>query len=1012
MSGGLAGGTSVRTRLVLLVLACILPLTLFTTGLGYRFLEAQNRRLAEQVDAQVHALAGAVERYISETQLSLEILATSPALQAGDLARFHAQIMEAVKKRGIGIVLLDPDGQQLASTNRPYGSPLPRRTELETLRRVVETGRPQVSDLVQAAVQRRPILSVEVPVFVGGGVRYVLAMGLLPETLGEVIRAQRLPDAWTGVVLDRKMLIAGRSHDEERLIGQPGIPGVIKALETSDEGHWTEMPSRDGQQSVYVTFHRSAVTGWTTAIAVPRESLIGPFRQQLWLLAGTAVLLLGIGLLLAMLVARGITRPLARLAWAGTAGGPADPAPARRASGITEIDRVAGLLSAQERERDKALALVRAGEERFRHLADNAPVMVWVTEPDGRCSYLSRSWYEFTGQMPETGLGFGWLDATHPDDKPGSEKAFRDANATQRPFRVEYRLRRADGEYRWAIDAAAPHFADDGTFLGYIGSVIDITEMKEAGEALRLGEERFRQLANLAPAFVWFGNPDGTITWLNDRWYEYTGQTPEQALPNGWADTLHPDDAARTATTWEHSRTHQVLYEVEVRYRRYDGEHRWYLARAEPVRDADGTVTGWFGASTDIHDRKLAEEEVRTLNATLEARVTEEVQERERAQAALLQAQKTEALGQLTGGVAHDFNNLLQAMSGCLQMIGRRVQDPRVGPLLDAGRQAVERGAKLVQQLMAFARREALRPEPVNVRDRVLGMTDLLSQALRASVRLEVDFAPGLWPVEVDPTQFELALINLAVNARDAMPGGGTLTVRASNATLAGDGPGGLSGEFLRLSVSDTGAGMPAEVRARAFDPFFTTKEVGKGTGLGLSQVYGFARQSGGTALIDSEEGRGTTVHILLPRTAAAPAAGDPRPAQPGAGTRVGGRVLVVEDDPIVAMTVGTALEDAGFTVLRAATADEALPLLETGAVDLLFSDVVMPGSMSGVDLAREAQSRFPGLPVILATGYSEEIARATGIQVLAKPYRIDHLVRLLDGVLSEAAGVDEAASA
>ena len=564
-------------------------------------------------------------------------------------------------------------------------------------------------------------------------------------------------------------------------------------------------------------------------------------------------------------------------------------------------------------------------------------------------------------------------------------------------------LQRAPGEpleQRFVTSVIQPIRDAEGRITGIFVQGNDVTEERRTADALRREEERFRHLANLAPAFVWFGNPDGTLNYLSDRWYAYTGQTPEQALPSGWADTLHADDLARTLAVWEDARTRGVLYEVEVRYRRRDGEYRWFIARAEPLRDADGRVTAWFGTSTDIHDRRVAEAELQRLNATLEARVAEEAAGREQAQVALLQAQKTEALGQMTGGVAHDFNNLLQALGGCLHMIERRA--PEVRPLVEAGRQAVDRGAKLVQQLMAFARRQALRPEAVDLRDRLLGMSDLLGRALRADIELATDFPAGLWPVEADPTQLELAVINLAVNARDAMPGGGRLVLRAANAVLAPGDPSGLAGDFVRLEVADTGTGMAEEVRAKAFDPFFTTKEVGQGSGLGLSQVYGFARQSGGTARIDTTPGSGTTVTLLL-RRSRQPVRGQAAEAPCAAPARTGGRVLVVEDDPVVATTVAAALEDAGYEVARAGTADEALPVLAGAAkLDLLFSDVVMPGRLSGVDLAREAKRLRPGLPIVLTTGYSETVAQAEGVRVLPKPYRIEELVRTLDTALSE----------
>ncbi|MFS2008628.1 PAS domain-containing protein [Azospirillum sp. CT11-132] len=538
----------------------------------------------------------------------------------------------------------------------------------------------------------------------------------------------------------------------------------------------------------------------------------------------------------------------------------------------------------------------------------------------------------------------------------------------------------------------------------------------EAANARLAAEgERLRTLFRQAPGFMCvLRGPDHVFEMANDTYMQLVGRQDlvdrpaREALPEvegqGFFELL--DRVYASGETF-------VGRGMPIRFQRRPGEpleERFLTFVYQPIRDEDGHVSGLFVEGSDVTEAKRAEEELHQLNATLEARVAEEVAERERVQVALLQTQKTEALGQMTGGVAHDFNNLLQALSGCLHMIEKRAEGTHIQPLVDAGRQAVDRGAKLVQQLMAFARRQALRPETVDLRDRVLGMSELLNRALRADIRLEIDFTTGLWPVEVDATQLELALLNLVVNARDAMPDGGALTIRAANVILTpGDARApqgvsdGLPGEFVQLTVSDTGTGMPADVRARAFDPFFTTKEIGKGSGLGLSQVYGFARHSGGTAWIESEEGRGTTIGLLIRRSGTAPAtAAEPAMDEAGA-TRVGGHVLVVEDDPIVALTVATALEDAGFTITRATTADEALPLLEAGGFDLLFSDVVMPGTMSGVDLARTAQRLRPDLPVVLATGYSEEVARATGVMVLPKPYRIDRLVEVLDTLLTDA---------
>jgi PAS domain S-box-containing protein len=272
-------------------------------------------------------------------------------------------------------------------------------------------------------------------------------------------------------------------------------------------------------------------------------------------------------------------------------------------------------------ERKKAEEALRESESRFRNMADAAPVMLWVTDQSGYCVYLNRSWYSFTGQTPSEAEGYGWLDATHPDDREMAERVFRDANENRSPFRIEYRLRRADGAYRWCIDAAAPRLGADGEHLGYIGSVIDIDERREAERLQRESESRLRMITNTLPAFVWFATPDGELHYFNDRWYEYTGQTPETALPSGWTQVLHPEDAEPVSRAWAEARAHGRDYEIECRYRRSDGAHRWYMARAMPLKDEAGRITAWVGSSTDVHEHVVAEAQQTLLINELNHRV-------------------------------------------------------------------------------------------------------------------------------------------------------------------------------------------------------------------------------------------------------------------------------------------------------------------------------------------------------------------------------------------------------
>jgi signal transduction histidine kinase/ActR/RegA family two-component response regulator len=382
-----------------------------------------------------------------------------------------------------------------------------------------------------------------------------------------------------------------------------------------------------------------------------------------------------------------------------------------------------------------------------------------------------------------------------------------------------------------------------------------------------------------------------------------------------------------------------------------------------------------------------------------------EMNERARVEETLRQAQKIEAIGQLTGGVAHDFNNLLMVISGGLEMLDRQTDPARRRRLMDGMVQAAQRGAGLTRQLLAFSRRQALRPEPVDVALQIGGMRELLDRSLRGDVHVEFEFPDGLWTVEVDPGELELVILNLAVNARDAMPNGGTILVRGEN--LAGLNDAELGGDYVRLAVIDTGVGMGPEIVQRVFEPFFTTKDVGKGSGLGLAQVHGFATQSRGAVRIKSKVGEGTSVELYLPRSQRRPSKArhliDLNSARQKRNSH--GQVLLVEDDDEVAALVSEMLAQLGYGVTRAASAEAALGALANGrSVDLIFSDIMMPGGMNGVELAREIRRRRNDIPVLLTSGYSEAAvhdAAEAGLQILPKPYQIEQLAAALDQVKS-----------
>jgi CheY-like chemotaxis protein len=367
-----------------------------------------------------------------------------------------------------------------------------------------------------------------------------------------------------------------------------------------------------------------------------------------------------------------------------------------------------------------------------------------------------------------------------------------------------------------------------------------------------------------------------------------------------------------------------------------------------------------------------------------------------------MRSQKLEALGRLTGGIAHEFNNLLQTLTTALQLAALTSNQPKVRSLIDTCKRTIGRATALTGQLGSFGRIQDARLLTVAPCEQLRNAVQLIRNVLRQGIELELACDEDLWPITVDPLQFDLALLNLAINSRDAMPDGGSLRIGARNCVLE---PGleRSGGDFVRVSVTDTGTGMPPEVLAHAMDPFFTTKEPGKGTGLGLAQAYAFATQSQGSLVLSSTPGQGTRVDLYLPRSTL------PLSPQPGRGAqaetlRTSGRVLFVEDDALVRETVARGLEEAGFEVLVAPSGERALAMIEAGLdVDVAFSDIVMPGKISGIDLAGILHERRPGLPVVLATGYTDQRATAPRVQVLAKPYEIGQLVTLLSGLAKQA---------
>jgi signal transduction histidine kinase len=734
----------IRSRLILLVAAVLVP-AVVGAGIGLWYVYTEQQALQrESMHETARALALALDGEMARRESILQTLGGSTSLKRRELPRFHAHASSVANRLGVAIILSDLEGRQLVNTRIPFGRPLPDMLAAERENRArLGNEVTVVSDVYLPPAGLGPhSFAIQVPVRSDGEVVGFLTMGSFARQLQQLLAAQRLPEGWHATIVDRRGVVAARSVEAEKFVGQP-VRGTLGGRLASQAEGMSEGRSLAGVAST-VFFSRAPSSGWSFLLTVPQAALHGPAVRATLALGAVSLLLLVLGLALAALVARRITRPVQEL------------------------------------------------REAAQRLGDNEPV-----------------WPQATGTL----------------------------------------------------------------------------ELDAVSEAMAGASERLR------------------------------GATAE-----------------------------------------------------------------------------------------LERRVAQAVSGYEESQRALVQAQKLDALGQLTGGIAHDFNNVLQTLTAALQVMRRGGAAPGQLDLLARCERAVARGSELARQLMVFGRVQEVRSETLDTRARLAEARHLFGGALRADMRLELELAADLWPVTVDPAQLELALLNLVINARDAMPAGGRVVLAARNETLDEGEAGLAAGDYVALRIADTGEGMSEQVRARALDPFFTTKGVGKGSGMGLPQAYGFARQSSGTLTLESRRGAGTTVTIYLPRASEAAAqAASPAPLQ-----RVptgSGRVLIVEDDEYVRETMSEALRAAGFHIEAVATADAALERIEAGErFDAILTDVVMPGRMSGIELAQEVRRRHARVGIVVATGYSDRAVHLPGVRALAKPYDVHQAVDALNAAIGGAA--------
>jgi PAS domain S-box-containing protein len=665
---------------------------------------------------------------------------------------------------------------------------------------------------------------------------------------------------------------------------------------------------------------------------------------------------------------------------------------------------------------------LRAETEELHRLFEQAPGFMAVLDgPEHVFSLANKSYLKLIGNREV--LGKTVVEALPEIEGQGFLQLLDQVYASGQPYvgrGARVLLQQAPGtpaEERLLDFIYQPVTADDGTVTGIFVQGHDLTELMRAEEALKESEARFRLVAETAPVMLWMGDVEGKCVYLNAALRDFWGVESERVSSFDWNTTLHPDDRQKLFEPFERGMRNQTGFSTEARFRRRDGSMRLVHTDARPRFGAAGEFLGMIGVNVDITDSRRVEDALRDLNAALEQEARERSEQLRVQEEELRQAQKMEAVGQLTGGIAHDFNNLLQVVVGNLEILQRNLA-PTEGRLRRATEHAMigaQRAATLTQRLLAFSRRQPLVPKLIKVNDLVTEMSELLYRSLGETIAVETVLAAGLWQTEADPNQLESALLNLAVNARDAMPEGGKLTIETANAHIdegyAARQAEVSPGQYVLICVSDTGTGMDKATIERAFEPFFTTKEPGKGTGLGLSQVYGFVKQSGGHVKVYSEPGQGTTVKIYLPRLHAEELRAE---ALPHSAIPEGSRsetVLVVEDDDDVRAYSVEILRELGYRVLEAHDGPSALRLLEQQSqVALLFCDVVLPGGWTGAQTAEQARALRPGLKVLFTTGYARNAIvhhgrLDPGVHLVTKPFTFAELAAKVRDVLDAPPG-------
>ena len=972
---------SIKGQIRTLVLAVALPLVLLAAFTIWSDFRGGLERAQDGAAATAATTAVAASQYLQTARLLASELSIMPAVLSLDPDRCQQalQPVSAAIPQVANLVVVRADASPVCAARSPFGDPLPSAADRPWILDALTSGQPTISVPVEGRIIREPVVLATFPLF-GSGDRVigaiVISLGL--DQLRSLVDAEMAAGTLL-TITDTASIVVARSEDEATWIGQrlpqPADPAEMADL-SAEEGFNTTVDA-DGEPTLFA-YRRVPNSPWVVWVGVPVRQIYAPARRALYPKLGLVALGLVFSWLLARTLSGRIQASLTRIA-EDMAATETDPAHRVDEAGPEEVARVAAQYNRLLDDRTVAEATVARSQDLHQLLLRATQDAVWDWDLEQGTLEGNRRFFDlFGGRPPENGdVDEYWRARIHPEDVDAAIRLKRDRPAEGIDvWSHEYRIRRDDDEWAVVLDRGRAMRDDSGAAVRLVGSIMDVTEERKSRQTIRRAKERYESIVRNATFGVYVASADGTLLEANPAMERMLARQGDgQSGP--MTSVLNERDLFQNPDEWrtqlDEALAGAAPSPIEVEWVRSDGHQLQVRLFRSVFRDEDGVLT------TEV--------------------IAEDLTERRELELQFRQAQKMEAMGRLAGGVAHDFNNRLTVIRGQAQLLREDLaaDQPKLRSV-DAIIASADRAAQLTRELLAVSRKQIFRPRILSLNDSVARMQPMFDTLLGKALSVESDMDPTLPTVEADPGQIEQILMNLVVNARDAVAEAGTITIRTTVRDVepaeSQVNPGLSAGRYVSLIVQDTGVGMAPQILERVFEPFFTTKPQGQGTGLGLATVYGLVKLNGGWIGLRSEPGGGTEVEVLLPASVAEATPPDAaESAAPTAPIGSGSRILVVEDEDAVRHIVSRTLERLGYEVLTADRADAALDLGPDTiqSLSLVLSDVVMPG-MSGLDLADRLFELRPELPVLFMSGYTERSANLVadlrdGRQFIAKPF-------------------------